>query len=120
MADEQHAATRLLLKRMESHPEEFMRGADRWGSFIEDIFEYGHEFDKAAINGGLRNIRLGEVHEWIMDELLNGEQRRAKERQVSEAEALLRQYRQIQSAGTVNQSIVESAMQQSKKMPGAW
>jgi len=79
MADELHAVTRLLLKRMESHPEEFTRGTDRWGGFVEDILRYGNEAEKTALNAALRDIRLGEVHEWVMDELLTGPERRAEE-----------------------------------------
>lgn len=79
MADELHAVTRLLLKRMESHPEEFTRGANRWGGFVDDILGYGNEAEKTALNAALRDIRLGEVHEWVMDELLTGPERRAEE-----------------------------------------
>jgi hypothetical protein len=34
----------------------------------------------------LREIRLGEIHERVMDELINGEQRRADERRAFEEE----------------------------------
>jgi hypothetical protein len=79
MADKLHAVTRLLLKRVESHPEEFLRSTNRWSGFLGDVFEWGSEADIAALNAALRDIRLGEVHEWVMDELLNGEQRRNEE-----------------------------------------
>jgi len=79
MADELHAVTRLLLKRMESHPEEFTRGTNRWGGFVEGILEYGNEAEKTALNAAMRDIRLGEIHEWVMDELLTGPERRAEE-----------------------------------------
>jgi hypothetical protein len=99
MADELHAVVRLLLKRMESHPEEFtygasgadgirspLRGINRWDAYLQDISEGGNEAEKAAIHKGLREIRLGEIHERVMDELINGEQRRADERRAFEEE----------------------------------
>jgi hypothetical protein len=103
MADELHAVVRLLLKRMKSHPEEFTYGAsganslsaslrtsigtsNRWHSFVQDVIEWGNEADKVALNTALRDIRLGEIHERVMDELLNGEQRRAEKQRRAEEE----------------------------------
>jgi hypothetical protein len=99
MADELHAVVRLLLKRMKSHPEEFtyvasgadgirspLRGINRWDAYLQDISEGGNEAEKAAIHKGLREIRLGEIHERVMDELINGDQRRADERRAFEEE----------------------------------
>jgi hypothetical protein len=62
---------------MESHPEEFksdVRG--RWDDTITEITDYGNETDKAAMDAALRDIRLGEAHEDMMDELCNGPDRR--------------------------------------------
>jgi hypothetical protein len=94
--DEPHAVVRLLLKRMESHPEEF-RVADepfhyRWYDHVDAIQAFGSEADKAAMDEGLREIRLAEVHERVMDELVNGPERRRKEREEREYERqMLRQ-----------------------------
>jgi len=119
MADELHAVVRLLLKRMESHPEEFTYGAngasspsvglrsslgtpDRWGIAVQDVIEWGSEADKAALNTALRDIRLGEIHERVMDELLNGEQRRADAHRAFEEEQkrylVMQQMPQMQQA----------------------
>jgi hypothetical protein len=86
---ELHPVVELLLKRMESHPEEFEGNmadphsdvAYRWSTATNEIFEYGNDADKAAINAGLRNIRLNVAHRWALDELLNGPERRERERQ---------------------------------------
>lgn len=83
MADkEPHAVVRLLLARMESHPEEFTRDGEtyhaRWYDYVEGIKAYGNEADNAAIAAKLRDIRMGEIHEYVMDELLNGPERRRK------------------------------------------
>jgi len=81
--NEPHAVVRLLLKRMESHPEEFKRHediyGDRWHSIVSDIIEYGNEADRSVVNAAMRDIRLGEAHEDMMDELVNGPERRRKE-----------------------------------------
>lgn len=83
MVGELHPVVRLLLARMESHPQEFRqkRGAShaRWKDHISDINTYGNETDKAAILAGIRDIRLAEIHEQVMEELLNGSKRSRKE-----------------------------------------
>ena len=42
--------------------------------------------DKAVINARVRDIRLGEVYEQVMDELLNGPTKRRMEDQEAEYE----------------------------------
>ena len=83
MADEPHDAVKMLLARMESHPEEFRfkEGAyhDRWYNHISAVNSYGNEADKAAIAAKGRDIRMAEVHEQIMEELCNGFENRRKE-----------------------------------------
>ena len=79
MTDEPHAVVRLLLARIESHPEEFRQGGYRWRNIIDQVTEFGLEIDKKAMDDALRAIRLTEAHEEMMDELINGEDRRRKE-----------------------------------------
>jgi hypothetical protein len=90
MEDEPHDAVKLLLARMESHPEEFRLKDpsyhDRWYNHMSAINTYGNEADIAALNAKVRDIRMAEVHEQIMDELLNGDERRAKEKEEYEYE----------------------------------
>ena len=82
MEDEPHEVVKLLLARMESHPEEFTNVTDRgWGRQIDLINVYGNEADVAAINAGMRNVRLAEAHSEVMDELLNGDERRVREKE---------------------------------------
>ena len=103
MEDNLHPLTKLLLARMESHPEEFENGiaardkytsnpkSHRWYHAVEAVTDHGTEADKAALNAALGKLFMNEAHEWAMDELLNGEDRR-KQAQV-EAEAMkLKQY----------------------------
>jgi hypothetical protein len=90
---EPHDAVKLLLARMESHPEEFRfkEGAyhDRWYNHISAINSYGNEADKAAIAAKTRDIRMAEVHEQVMDELCNGPENRRKEEEEAEYERKL-------------------------------
>jgi len=76
MADEPHDAVKLLLARMDSHPEEFKIGGGvhgRWVNHIDIISDFGNSTDKAALEAKLRDIIMAEAHEQVMDELLNGE-----------------------------------------------
>ena len=91
---EPHDAVKLLLARMESHPEEFRAKKegpyhDRWYEHINAIHAYGNESDTAAINAGVRNIRLGQIHEQVMEELCNGPEHRRKEEEEAEYERKL-------------------------------
>jgi len=90
MADEPHDAVKLLLARMESHPEEFRLKDpsyhDRWYNHMSAINSYGNEADIAALDAKVRDIRMAEVHEQIMEELLNGDERRAQEEKENEYE----------------------------------
>lgn len=103
MADEVHEVVTLLLARMESNPEEFRVADapfhDRWYDHVNAIQAFGNEADKAAIAEGLRKIRLAETHERVVDELLNGEDRRRKEREEHEYERQM----MVRQAGLVQQ-----------------
>ena len=86
MADDLHAVVKLLLARMESHPEEFNGDmAERnsrsyhWWQAIRLVQENGTAEEKAAIDKGIRKIKLQHAHEMVMDELLNGDERRRNE-----------------------------------------
>jgi hypothetical protein len=87
---EPHDVVKLLLARMKSHPEEFMIAKkpfhDRWDDHINEVNSYGNEVDKAALNAKLRDLRLAEIHEQVMDELCNGDERRRKEEEEHEYE----------------------------------
>lgn len=77
---ELHPVTKLLLARMESHPEEF---ADlynpRWSAILGEFENEAMEEDHKVFRTALSRIRMDKLHEKVMDELLNGEERRAEE-----------------------------------------
>jgi hypothetical protein len=90
MEDEPHDAVKLLIARMDSHPEEFKLKDpsyhDRWYNHISAINSYGNEADTAALNAKIRDVRMAEVHERIMEELCNGPENRRKEEEDAEYE----------------------------------
>ena len=108
MVDEPHEVVKLLIKRMDSHPEEFRVGddmyRDRWDEHISDIQAFGNAVDTAALDAKLRDIRLGEIHERVMDELCNGEERQRKKAEENEYERNL--------AASVQHMKQQQAMQQ--------
>lgn len=75
-----HQAIELLLKRMESNPEEFVHTTkNRWKPIIKRYEHLFSEEENAAIKTKLREIEFGEFHKDIMAELLYGEERRLEE-----------------------------------------
>lgn len=72
---EPHDVVKLLVARMESHPEEFgPRGDQRW-------LDYLHQMDGMLTDEErlmLRGLRMQEIHEQVLDELLNGPDKRRK------------------------------------------
>jgi hypothetical protein len=120
MVDEPHAVVKLLVARMESHPEEFKRhGApynERWCGIVSDIAEWGNEADKAAMDAALREIRLGEAHEDMMDELCNGPERR----RMQEEEAKYEQQLIWQQAQKSNRMAAQQYAQQYQNAAGTF
>ena len=103
MADEPHAVVRLLLARVESHPEEFKHGGYRWRNIIDQVTEFGLDIDRGAINDALRTVRMAKAHEEMMDELLNGEDRRRKEEEARQYEMSLRNIQTQSALGNLQQ-----------------
>ena len=78
MSEERHPVVELLIARMESNPEEFGWGEGRWDHLLGQVEEYSSDEERRAIRAALRPIHLDEAHEWMMDELFNGDERRAE------------------------------------------
>jgi hypothetical protein len=78
---------------MESHPEEFEFHASgslavtgRWETWITQLGWYFNEAEKALIYGKAKELIFQRVHGEVMDELLNGPERRRKEAEEHEYE----------------------------------
>ncbi len=73
-----HEVVKLLAARMETHPEEFGPDGDgRWGTWLKQMEPLLTEEEKLM----LRGPEMQDIHEEILDELLNGEQRRAEQKE---------------------------------------
>jgi hypothetical protein len=78
MSDNIHPVVELLLARIESNPEEFGWTESRWGYLLVQVEEYSSDEERRAIRAALRPIHLDELHQRMMDELFNGDERRAE------------------------------------------
>ena len=85
MADNIHPVVELLAARMESHPEEF--GPDRggrWAEWLDRLIPFVTEEERVMLRGPM----MQDIHEEVLDELLNGEERRAQEQRERTAREL--------------------------------
>ena len=72
-----HPVVELLAARMESHPEEFEpNGGGRWAEWLDRLIPFVTEEERVM----LRRHMMQDIHEEVLDELLNGEERRAREK----------------------------------------
>lgn len=87
MADNVHEVVKLLAARMESHPEEF--GPDRggrWAEWLDRLIPFVTEEERVMLFNKSKEAFLQRVHEEVLDELLNGEERRAREKRERDLE----------------------------------
>lgn len=66
---EVHPAVALLLARMDSHPQEFLGDAP-WGAKYQQFKSLWNGTEKKLFADKLRSIRMGQMHEVLMRELL--------------------------------------------------
>lgn len=137
MAEEIHPVVELLAARMESYPEEFQFHADgslaitgRWETWIAQLGWHMNEAEKKLIYGKAREVRFARIHEEVMDELLNGPQRRVEAEKAREAEMqrLLAQTQKLSAAAGVqgsqlygqnlSQANILTQLQAANSMPG--
>lgn len=77
-----HPAIELLLKRMESNPDEFMDGHrrnNRWGRIMDKYDSFMSEDDRKVLKEKYTALQMDSMHKEIMAELLYGEEERQKE-----------------------------------------
>ena len=71
-----HIAIERLMKRMESNPDEFVKGNRRhakWERIIAKYMEYVNPEDKKILNEKYGELQLNQMHKEVMAELLHGE-----------------------------------------------
>ena len=74
MADEPHDVVKLLVARMESNPEEFNADDGRWAQWLDELMPFVTEEERVM----LRKPMMQTIHEDVLDELLNGPEKRRK------------------------------------------
>jgi hypothetical protein len=61
---------KILLERMQTHPEEFHGDYNRWTEVIKRFENVFNANERALINGALTNLRREELTRVVMQELL--------------------------------------------------
>ena len=91
--DNVHPVVELLAARMESHPEEFriydnstLAIGGRWETWISQIRPFMNGAEHEMLFSTAKEAFLQRVHEEVLDELMNGEERRAQERRERDLE----------------------------------
>ena len=83
MADNIHPVVELLAARMETHPEEFEpNGHGRWAEWLDRLIPFVTEEERVMLRGHM----MQDIHEEVLDELLNGEERRAQSKRERDLE----------------------------------
>lgn len=74
-----HPVVQMLIARMDSHPEEFEGTyAGRWSLFIEELRAVATGDNLAVFEEHYAKVCLDKLHDRVLDELLNGDTRRAQ------------------------------------------
>ena len=66
-----HPAVELLLKRIETHPDEFALTGGRWDKMISQFEPYFSEAEHDAVLAAVSRVRLDAMHKELMQEMLN-------------------------------------------------
>jgi len=83
MTNNIHPVVELLAARMESHPEEFEEGlSHRWGVWMSRLAPFVTEAERVLLRGPV----MQDIHEEVLDELMNGPERRAEEKRKRDEE----------------------------------
>jgi hypothetical protein len=91
-----HQAVELILKRMESNPDEFTGDSkDRWMRMIKRYEAFFSDEERKAISEKQNAIMMREFHNEVMGELLYGEERRQQEREAQMEIAQMKMQSQI-------------------------
>jgi hypothetical protein len=61
---------KILLDRMQTHPEEFYGHYNRWTEIIDKFEKFFNASERALINGALTNLRREEFTQIVMQEIL--------------------------------------------------
>jgi hypothetical protein len=105
-----HQAVELILKRMDSNPDEFTGDSkDRWMRMIKRYEAFFSDEERKAISEKQNAIMMKEFHNEVMGELLYGEERRQQERETQAQMELAKMQMQSQILGMRAQSGLNAA-----------
>lgn len=63
---------KLLMARMDSHPEEFVGTNKRWQGLVHSYREHFTPVEMRAYNTKLSDLHMDAFHKEVMDRLING------------------------------------------------
>jgi hypothetical protein len=105
-----HQAVELILKRMESNPDEFTGDSkDRWMRMIKRYEAFFSDEERKAILEKQNVIMMKEFHNEVMGELLYGEERRQQEREAQTQMEMAQMKMQSQMFGLQARSALNAA-----------
>lgn len=70
-----HPAVQLMLARMDTHPEEFRPRGFRWEALVATMLCVSSPEEAMALSTKLNRFRMDALHEQLMAELLDGNQK---------------------------------------------
>ena len=70
-----HPAVQLMLARMDTHPEEFRPRGFRWEAIVAAMLSASSPEETLALTTKLNRFRMDALHEQLMAELLDGNQK---------------------------------------------
>lgn len=73
--EEIHPAVQLMLDRMETNPEEFLKRGyqgHQWQPYLDEIRQFANVFEKKLLKNRERDISLDATHKRIVQKLLEG------------------------------------------------
>lgn len=94
-----HVAIELLMKRMESNPDEFVKGHSRhlkWELIIEKYMEFVNPEDKKILTEKYSALQLDQMHKDVMAELLYGEESREEFKNHEQLQMAFQEFRSQQ------------------------
>ncbi len=103
-----HQAVELILKRMDSNPDEFTGDSkDRWMRMLKRYEAFFNQEERDAILAKQNAIMMGEFHKEVMAELLYGDDRRREESEAQAQMAQMKMQSQIMRNAAQNLSAIQ-------------
>jgi hypothetical protein len=118
-----HPVVELLAARMESHPEEFpvqpngqLPIMGRWAPWLAQAEHLMNDAERTLLYTKAKETIFQRIHEEVLDELMNGPERRAEEKRKRDEEM----QRHIAHAAAQQQAAQQSALRQYQNAMGQY